>query len=369
MATFAADTFNRSAEALGTSAASDGGTWTSLNPGSSYGGTLRVSDANRCRSAGGGFAALYHHSGTPASAEYDVTVDFRVLTTGETRAFGPAGRLSTSANTMYLARYSVANTRWEMLKIDAGSATSLGTFTQTLSADTTYTCKLEIRNATKKVYVDGVERISSTDNAVTAAGKAGLRDGSSTAGSDTTGHHVDNFLAADTSGGTAYTLSAASGAFTLTGAAAGLGVGRRAAAGAGAFTLTGTAADSRRTYALAAGPGAFVLTGQDAGLVKVGDYDLFADAGAFTLAGQPAAPRRGCALPAASGVFTLTGAGAGGRRVYALAAAPGSFALGAPDAALNYSGAVTAVRWVTFDVEFSSTLTFDVYHTLGVVEV
>lgn len=63
--------------------------------------------------------------------------------------------------------------------------------------------------------------------------------------------------------GVTYTLSAEAGAFTLTGADAGLYVGRVLAANGGSYVLTGADADLRviRAYRIDARPGAFFLTG------------------------------------------------------------------------------------------------------------
>ena len=60
---------------------------------------------------------------------------------------------------------------------------------------TTSHLKLEIRDATKKFFIDGVERISSSDNAITAAGKAAIRYYNSDWGFGTTGKPLDNFRA------------------------------------------------------------------------------------------------------------------------------------------------------------------------------
>jgi lysophospholipase L1-like esterase len=63
---------------------------------------------------------------------------------------------------------------------------------------------------------------------------------------------------------TGYTLTAAAGAFTLTGVAAGLKATRVLTAAAGTFTETGRAANLLYGRKVAAGTGAFVLTGNDA---------------------------------------------------------------------------------------------------------
>lgn len=109
------------------------------------------------------------------------------------------------------------------------------------------------------------------------------------------------------------TLTASPGAFTLTGVAAGLLAGgsaqawvswlQLAPAGAGAYTLAAdpgafvvSVAPSLSDYVLTASPGAFGLTGRDAALTKGGTpvvvgYTLTAAAGAFVVTGRAATLR------------------------------------------------------------------------------
>lgn len=173
-----------------------GGTWTKHG---SYTGDMNISDANRLRMGSGTASRCFYNSTDPAGAEYDLECIDRVITAAN-NAFGMAGRIATGANTMYMMRYQQSTGNWQLYKIVTGTATLLGEFTQARTSSTESTVKLEIRDATKKVYIDGVERISSTDNAITAAGKAGFRDGSGVAGSNTTGIHLDSFVATDVGG-------------------------------------------------------------------------------------------------------------------------------------------------------------------------
>ncbi len=108
-----------------------------------------------------------------------------------------------------------------------------------------------------------------------------------------------------TVGGAAYTLTAATGVFTLTGLAAGMRVARRLTAATSVFTLTGNAAVLRRGYTLVAATGSFMLSGMGAGLKAA--RRLVAATGAFTLSGSAAALSKGYILTAARGIFTLTG--------------------------------------------------------------
>lgn len=151
-----------------------------------------ITDAGRCRLHLGTVGQLYYITDTSPSAEYDVTVDvYKADNTSST--IGPAGRINPSGNDCYLARHWTDNHNWELYKFLGGSYTLLGSYDQTLTDGNTYTCKLELRDAAKKVYIDGVERISSGDNDITAAGRAGFRG--DYAQSNTTGLHVDNFVA------------------------------------------------------------------------------------------------------------------------------------------------------------------------------
>lgn len=194
MATFVNDTFtDTSATALSSHIGETGATWTK-HP-SHPSGSAVISNANRSRYATT-TTTCYYASGAPASAEYDVTVDLVTITNSGRQ--GVVGRVDTSADTMYLARYDQNNTRWEILKVVTGTATSLGTYTQTLTASQVYALKFEIRDATKKLYVDGVERISTADNEITGAGRVGLRGNT---GTDSTAYHLDNLVAADPVGG------------------------------------------------------------------------------------------------------------------------------------------------------------------------
>src|SRR3989304_2323772 len=61
---------------------------------------------------------------------------------------------------------------FELWKRVAGVSTQLASFAGTLNVNDVF--KLEIRTATKKGYENGVERVSSADNAITQVGRAGL---------------------------------------------------------------------------------------------------------------------------------------------------------------------------------------------------
>lgn len=145
-----------------------GATWTKHSNSPSGGGSITTNELrgntynNSC----------FYASGAPAGAEYDVVAPFHCITTGSDYGGGVLGRVDTATDTRYNAKHFGGT--WYLSKNVGGTETTLGTYAQALVSGTTYVLKLEIRNATKKLFVDGVERVSSTDNSITAAGKAGV---------------------------------------------------------------------------------------------------------------------------------------------------------------------------------------------------
>jgi hypothetical protein len=147
-----------------------GATWT-LHP--SYSSGAAQIAFNQLRNV---TTYAYYASGTPSSSEYTVTAVLNAKQTYvDNRGIGIAGRMDTATNTMYLAQYAYLNSRWELFKGVSGTFTSLGTYSQTLVDGESYTLTLEITNGAKRLIVDGIERISSTDNAITGSGTVGVR--------------------------------------------------------------------------------------------------------------------------------------------------------------------------------------------------
>ena len=153
-------------------------------------GSIKLT-SNRCK-GDSGVVSLYYASGDPASAEYDVEADLYKVS--NTDYAGVGGRVSTTEETGYFV-WATPGGEWHLVQMLAGVATDLGSYAQALADGTTYHVTLEIRDATKKVFIDGVERISSTDNTITAAGKPAIRYINSDWGLGTTGKALDNFVA------------------------------------------------------------------------------------------------------------------------------------------------------------------------------
>ena len=171
--------------------ASGGGTWTEHTSYAS--GDAIITEDNRVRNTAS--PACFYHSGTPATADYDVSLGIVMKSDNNSSNVGPAGRIDVAANTMWTGGYTTSGNIWFINKIVAGVGGTPVSVGATLNVDQEYTCKLEMRGSTIKLYVDGVEILSTTDTDVAAAGKAGIRGQGTT--TNTVGLHVDNFLAQD----------------------------------------------------------------------------------------------------------------------------------------------------------------------------
>jgi len=185
-------------------------------------------------------------------------------------------------------------------------------------------------------------------------------------------------------GAAAYTLTAATATFTLTGNAATLKATRKLTAEAASFALTGNAAGLLRGLKLTAAAASYAWTAQDAGLrasrvlsaavatyaltgnaatlkparllsavaasytftgnaatltyTPVGSYSLTADAAAFAWTGNAAGLRADRKLTAAAGIFAFTGNVAGLLRSYRLAADVQTYAWTGNAASLTKTG-------------------------------
>ena len=132
--------------------------------------------------------------------DMDVSVDLSNAwdTADDSDQIGAAGRiLSTNQASIddnhYRAVADVVNGAsmgFELFKVVTGTETSLGTHAQ--DPATGDTIKLEIRTGTKKLYVNGSELISSSDDSLTGNQFAGI-----THNGQKETHYYDNFLSED----------------------------------------------------------------------------------------------------------------------------------------------------------------------------
>lgn len=201
--TFVTDTFTDTAgDNLATQHTGEvGATWVPVTGGG--GGNWLITDAGRVRPASAGTAHDTRASGVPTTAEYDVDADFRVFTHAGDFSDTPRlwGRLLATEQTGYFV-YNSGGT-WILYQMEAGMATGyLGEFASPLVDGTTYHVKLAIRDASKKVYLDGVLIITSFTNVLTTKGYVGIGTGYyPTAATNSTGVHLDNVIATEATGG------------------------------------------------------------------------------------------------------------------------------------------------------------------------
>lgn len=193
MAQFANDTFTEASNtALASHTPEDGTSWVQHTVSSE---TITViASGDYAQGSSLTSTSWYYISDDPGGAEYDVQADVQWEEVINGGFQGVAGRGSTTDATYYAAWRTTFDSRWDLVVSQAGSVTVLGSYSASDGAeDTYYTLKLEIRNAAKKLYTSGVERLSSSNNDVTATGKAGIRCRQQS--------RIDNFVATDLTGG------------------------------------------------------------------------------------------------------------------------------------------------------------------------
>jgi hypothetical protein len=174
VATFLNDTFTENGDVILSSHTPDtGGAWAIV---AFDADTATVNAAGDYVTGDGSSSAWYFNSASPANNEYDVTAIVRV-TDNTQGAVGVLGRYTDDASnpTYYRAGIAADGNLYLMKRLSGAGEVSLGSYALNPVNNTDYTIKLEIRTATKKVYVDTVERISDGNDEITATGKAAVQ--------------------------------------------------------------------------------------------------------------------------------------------------------------------------------------------------
>lgn len=178
-----------------------GAQW-NTHPGSSAG--LVLSDAGRVRGNIVGFDTFHFASGIPLTAEYDVSADFYSFTAVTDHTILLWGRMDPAARTGYFVMWNLTPNQFDLWVVNNNVYTLLGSYATTLPTTTNFPVRLEIRNATKKVFLDGTERISSSDNSVSGIGRCGIGfygPSSTAVATNSTDVHLDNIKLVDVSDG------------------------------------------------------------------------------------------------------------------------------------------------------------------------
>ncbi len=151
-----------------------------------------ITDVNSIRPGAGGVGIDYHlDTISAAGGEYSVYGNLVRRGTNVVAA-GIKGR-AVDINNRYTGLWTNnGSDAWVLEKRLSGSYTNLAYYFVGTTIDQVYAVELRITDGTKKVFIDGVERISSTDNALTAAGVAGVQFFEVGTVSNTSGAHLDD---------------------------------------------------------------------------------------------------------------------------------------------------------------------------------
>jgi hypothetical protein len=168
---FIEDSFTDTAGTMLTAHISDGGyAWTLLTPLHE----LTITDKGEAKGTVTSERSLYQIGETIPTANYSVfgTLKSYEATDGD---IGIAARIQDASNYYYMNYSGTSGGQFAIIKIVAGVLTSLGTYASVLPPDTVASMEFRLSGTSLKGFVDGVERISVTDSAISAAGRAGVR--------------------------------------------------------------------------------------------------------------------------------------------------------------------------------------------------
>jgi hypothetical protein len=206
MAVFDNDTFTGTAGTLLSAHTPEtGGSW-AICTGTS--GTLQLTSGGRIRSSVASVEGDYLCQGVPGSADYALQADLWSGSSSQTNYAGVLARSDanggvSAGGNAYLGQYDHTALAWSIQKAIGGSYTQVGTaFSATLTASTTTTFKLTLSGTGLVLNVAGTDRVTTTDSAITGAGKAGVFVSSGNAIDNAT-FALDNFSATDGGSGPA----------------------------------------------------------------------------------------------------------------------------------------------------------------------
>ncbi len=169
---FLADSFTEAADTpLASHTPETGGAWAAY--GSPYSATASViTSEGRLAGTSSASTALYTNALAPPSADYVIEAVVR-FTSYTGRRVGLVARYSASGTENgYLVLFD--GNYWVLRKIVAGVAVDLASYLGNSSLNTDYGLRFELFASTLTVSIDGVPRLVSRDDTITAAGRVGL---------------------------------------------------------------------------------------------------------------------------------------------------------------------------------------------------
>ncbi|MBA3622930.1 MAG: hypothetical protein H0W48_00370 [Methylibium sp.] len=295
MADFVTETFTG---ADGTTLATHNAQWVARDS------VLQQIAAGRLRISGSG-NANYAHAATAPGNDFDVSADVYCASAVANYFLGLGARHDGGTN-YYHGRYDSTGTVWQLIKVVSGVFTTLGTSAvQTLVAGQSYPLKLRVQGSTISLFKqnEATPILSVTDTAL-ATGRSGLRTRLSTGTpSDTTGFHLDNFIAGD--------IASSSAAVTTSGIASAESFGsasvtaRRAIAATGIASAQAFGSSTLSRIAVAAIQASGIASGEQFGTASVARLSV----AAITAAGSASQEAFGVATLSRSSAAAVSASG------------------------------------------------------------
>lgn len=159
--------------------------------------------------------AAYYASGAPASADYEVELDYSWVNSGLATS-EVLGRMDTSTGDFYSFYYRRDANQYRLRKRVGGTYTTLSSVSGSSPGSGVYiNHRLALSGSNLEGFADDVSVLTATDSSLTAAGKAGLAFTSP--GSTGPRIRVDNFLATEADGGSELEVTATASVETLAG--------------------------------------------------------------------------------------------------------------------------------------------------------
>jgi len=165
---------------------------------------IAASDIVRADAAKNSQRHIYSAQPNPSTVEYDIAATLKAVNTGSGGSDDSwffVARFTDTSNFYSAGTYGgAAAADKKIFKEVAGVITELASGDNGLAANDTL--EFRVRDATKKLFHNGVEVLSTTDNALTSAGRAGFGLGNEWVSTDdiTTLYEADNFSVTEVGG-------------------------------------------------------------------------------------------------------------------------------------------------------------------------
>jgi hypothetical protein len=169
--TFVSDSFTVAANTmLEAHTPNTGGAWTRQTGGS---GIILNAAAGNARNVAAGDWSVYTNAAVPGSAEVVIGASVVFTNANANNWVDLFGRASVSLLNAYQARFA-ANGNVSLIRYSGGAPTTLATGTVTVALNTPTEFILSLKNASKQIWINGVQVVSSADNTVAALGSLAL---------------------------------------------------------------------------------------------------------------------------------------------------------------------------------------------------